>query len=262
MFGFLKAQAPWLVTNDIAAGLGELLGAVDGQYTEARLVYQEVTGTFTLDCLLVDEHGTMPLILPARYNDLFADLFFDLREATYNASQGAWFSVTLVLAAPTGSYEVSYDFDTRPWFDTALPPEFYRADVERFPRTPEATPAWLAEYVAAAHDAEAAAVVQIKTQLADFFRHDVDAVRLAYQPDDPGRDLHLAITVPGEGGERLLPVVEDDEVYRAFFQDLRAATDAAGKPAWASAEILYHCASGEHEVRYLPGTAAGSVARP
>ncbi|WP_149202885.1 hypothetical protein [Actinotalea subterranea] len=70
----------------------------------------------------------------------------DLRDASYQPGAGTWFEARVVVRADhTITAEFNYDRRPQAEFDTSA----YAADLEKFPRSPAATPAWLADALAA-----------------------------------------------------------------------------------------------------------------
>jgi hypothetical protein len=70
----------------------------------------------------------------------------ELRRDGYRDGAGTWFGATFTLHAD-GRFAADLDFDGPPAQDLA--PELYVLDLLRYPRTPETTPAWLTEKLAA-----------------------------------------------------------------------------------------------------------------
>ncbi|MBB5998338.1 hypothetical protein [Streptomonospora salina] len=74
----------------------------------------------------------------------------DLRERMYHESRGAWFSVVFGVGR-SGYFTVDFNYCNEPSFrGTAPMDDEYASDLERFPRSPEATPEWLRRKIEAA----------------------------------------------------------------------------------------------------------------
>jgi hypothetical protein len=71
----------------------------------------------------------------------------ELRLLKYREGEGTWFSMRFMMDPPT-RYWVSFNNGFEPPWDPPLLAEAYREDLLTYPRSPERTPAWLAEKVA------------------------------------------------------------------------------------------------------------------
>ena len=72
------------------------------------------------------------------------DPVMELREALYERGKGAWWTMVATFTAE-GSFHADLDYDHEPAWDIDVTDEMYAEDVARFPREPQATPAWLAQ---------------------------------------------------------------------------------------------------------------------
>ncbi len=75
-----------------------------------------------------------------------AELATELRAAMYRPGAGTWFSATFVVHS-RGSLDADFNFDRAPQWLRPIPPDLYAVDLERFPRSSDAIPPWLREYV-------------------------------------------------------------------------------------------------------------------
>lgn len=74
-----------------------------------------------------------------------SDLLDELRKAAYRPGVGTWNTATLTLLA-AGRIVVDFNFDDAPPADMRPAPNSWVAELTQYPRAPEHTPAWLAEY--------------------------------------------------------------------------------------------------------------------
>ncbi|MEV6071194.1 hypothetical protein AB0L82_32005 [Nocardia sp. NPDC052001] len=72
--------------------------------------------------------------------------FMELRAGMYTPLIGTWVSVTYVLDPP-GQFNIQYNRDEQPPFETAPSRENFQLEQQRFPRTPDHMPAWYRENV-------------------------------------------------------------------------------------------------------------------
>ena len=69
-----------------------------------------------------------------------------LRDAMHRRDAGTWFTAVFTVTS-AGKMSASYDYDHEPELGH-FSADAYRADFDRFPRTPENTPDWLAAILA------------------------------------------------------------------------------------------------------------------
>lgn len=74
-----------------------------------------------------------------------SDLLDELRKNAYRPGVGTWNTATVTLHA-AGRIAVDFNFDEAPPADLRPAPNSWVAEVAQYPRAPEHTPAWLAEY--------------------------------------------------------------------------------------------------------------------
>lgn len=65
-----------------------------------------------------------------------------LRRVMYKPNTGTWFTATFDLVRP-GKLETHFDYDNEPDWSVAPSDDTYRAEAEKFPRSPEHTPEWM-----------------------------------------------------------------------------------------------------------------------
>lgn len=65
-----------------------------------------------------------------------AAFFADLRDSMAKPDEGAWTTVRYHVVHP-GGYSAEYDWDGEPDWDHVPPAEFFRQEMERYPRTGE-----------------------------------------------------------------------------------------------------------------------------
>lgn len=75
------------------------------------------------------------------------DFLVDLRANMYERGRGVWFSLKYHLIHP-GRFEVRYGWQHEPDWTHRPPPEFFRRELERFPREDEHVPDWLRQAAA------------------------------------------------------------------------------------------------------------------
>ena len=68
--------------------------------------------------------------------------FEGLRELTAQPGKGAWYSAVFTMDR-AGTFNVEFDYDTKPSFPYKIDDEDYREDLEAFPRDPEHIPDWM-----------------------------------------------------------------------------------------------------------------------
>ncbi|MDC7120242.1 hypothetical protein OMK64_01680 [Cellulomonas fimi] len=120
----------------LARGLVEQ--APDG-WRELIYIHQSVGDAFT-DTLICDGPNGQARLEPPPSDD-FLDLLLELRSRMYRPGLGAWYTAT-IRVTPDGRITADFDYDHEPTYEFA--PDSWRRDAERFPRTPENTPDWLA----------------------------------------------------------------------------------------------------------------------
>lgn len=69
------------------------------------------------------------------------DSLMDLREFMATLGKGAWLSLRLELTKDA-KYSFKYNYDERPNWLAPVDDEAYVVDLQKFPRPPEAIPAW------------------------------------------------------------------------------------------------------------------------
>lgn len=144
-----KAHA---LQTEIAGDLYTVLRALGGE----RIVYlwARVSGeSLALGRLMAadgsESRPAMPRDLPSA--------FLELKRTMVHEQGGTWFSAEFTVSAD-GDFEVDYNYDRRVWFDGADPfapgsqPDDadWAAELELFPRVPEAVPEWLGGEAASA----------------------------------------------------------------------------------------------------------------
>ncbi len=137
-----KAHA---LQTEIAGDLYTVLRALGGQ----RVVYfwGRVSGESLAIGRLIGQDGAETR--PAMPRDL-PSAFLELKRTMVHEQGGTWFSAEFSVTAD-GDFEVDYNYDRRIWLDGADPfmpgaqPDDadWAAELELFPRVPEAVPAWL-----------------------------------------------------------------------------------------------------------------------
>ncbi len=142
-----KAHA---LQTEIAGNLYTVLRALGGE----RIVYlwARVSGeSLAVGRLIAADGGESR---PAMPRDL-PSAFLELKRTMVHEQGGTWFSAEFTVSAD-GDFEVDYNYDRRVWFDGADPfapgsqPDDadWAAELELFPRVPEAVPVWLGGEVA------------------------------------------------------------------------------------------------------------------
>lgn len=105
------------------------------------VTYRQVGNAFQADASAMDEAGehvggstTMPML----------KAFRGLREAFAQPGRGAWFTAVLTVT-PEGRMSFDFDYDNEPAWHAPKSVGHYLEEWEAHPRSPECTPAWLAE---------------------------------------------------------------------------------------------------------------------
>src|SRR5690349_18496031 len=104
------------------------------------LVYEEVQDESTHSVMASTASG--PSRGTGRFDRDAKRLLGELRTRMYRPGEGTWYTATVVVRA-TGGTTIDFDDDHEP--ESRFAPVSWLADLDRFPRTPEATPAWLSE---------------------------------------------------------------------------------------------------------------------
>ncbi|MGY4644494.1 hypothetical protein [Cellulomonas sp. URHB0016] len=128
-------------TADESDQLGRALaGIAPPGWESMTLVYEEVGDEATHGVTASTATG------PARATDRFdrdaRRLLSELRARMYRPGAGTWYTATVVAHA-TGGTTVDFDHDHEP--QSRFAPDSWAVDAGRFPRAPEATPAWLTQ---------------------------------------------------------------------------------------------------------------------
>ncbi len=185
-----KAHA---LQTEIAGNLYTVLRALGGE----RIVYlwARVSGeSLAVGRLIAADGGETR---PAMPRDL-PSAFLELKRTMVHEQGGTWFSAEFTVSAD-GDFEVDYNYDRRVWFDGADPfapgsqPDDadWAAELELFPRVPEAVPAWLGG----------------------------TAEQAPTRPPEPGRPTEEVdtepVAPPADPGEHRSPVDEAEALLRA-----------------------------------------------
>lgn len=123
--------------------LGSMLASLapDG-WSSVTLTYQAV-GPASTDRVTAQTPAAQ-VTVPAGLSFDDADVLDELRAAMYRPGAGTWFTAKITIFAD-GRITTDFDYDNEPAYDFA--PNSWAEDAEKFPRTPENTPAWLAAKV-------------------------------------------------------------------------------------------------------------------
>lgn len=81
-----------------------------------------------------------------------AKLFKELRSVMYRPGAGTWLSLEWTIVNENGhqTANVVFNYDEEPDWDGAVDPGLYGLDLDKFPRSEDATPDWMKAKVAAA----------------------------------------------------------------------------------------------------------------
>lgn len=125
------------------ATLAQAIAAVAAPgWREITYVHQNVGGAFAESMTCVTATGEVR-VPPPRSREFFM-LMADLRSRMYQPGLGTWFTATFRITSD-GRISADFDYDHEPAYDFAE--DSWAVDAEKFPRTPENTPAWLAQKV-------------------------------------------------------------------------------------------------------------------
>ncbi|WP_017615263.1 hypothetical protein [Nocardiopsis salina] len=122
------------------------LAVVDPDWSQVVLRYAAVAGHESVDLVRRGDDGS------ERSLDAPGEAIEEarrLRNGMYKEDTGTWFTMRYTINPP-GSYGVDFEYDQEPGFDAPFPPAAFVQDLERFPRTEEHIPEWLARTLAQA----------------------------------------------------------------------------------------------------------------
>lgn len=118
------------------------LSALPPGWHEAGIEYRAIGSYSEISAQIVAPNGTViPMAAPADAARLFATL----RHGMHEAVRGTWVSALYRLQRP-GTYSVDFNGDYPPNWQTNPPQAEFADELRRYPRSPDKTPAWLAEF--------------------------------------------------------------------------------------------------------------------
>ncbi len=110
-------------------------------WTTGVVTYRQVGNAFQAEATAMDPTGqhiggstTTPMVMAFR----------DLRGAFARPDTGTWFTAVLTIT-PAGEMSFDFDYDTEPAWHAPKSVGHYLEEWGQYPRSPEHTPAWLAE---------------------------------------------------------------------------------------------------------------------
>jgi hypothetical protein len=129
-----------LPTADESGLLGRALVQIAPPGWESMtLVYEEVGNESTHGVTASTASG--PARPTGRFDRDARGLLAELRTRMYRPGAGTWYTATVVVHA-TGETTIDFDDENEP--ESRFAPDSWLVDADRYPRRPEATPAWLA----------------------------------------------------------------------------------------------------------------------
>jgi hypothetical protein len=121
----------------------EVDGAVPAGWEELRFEVAAL-GNFQTYLIHVNRAGTEERAIPPF---VVSDHLVALKMAVHVEDRGTWVSLTMLLSA-AGALDIHYNFDDKPNFDFEVSARDYELELECFPRSEEAVPAWWRESIA------------------------------------------------------------------------------------------------------------------
>ena len=130
--------------NQVAAILFRIVGHVlnPGDTAKFRASLLANVGRYRVEISSVDD----PFSVPPRVTEEGKRALIALRSLMATPYGGTWFNATFEIHAD-GTYHASFDYDnpSEVIIAESVEKEMYVEDLEEFPRSPEAIPAWLQE---------------------------------------------------------------------------------------------------------------------
>ncbi|UYZ63416.1 hypothetical protein [Hymenobacter weizhouensis] len=114
-------------------------GYIVGSVTETRSWYtisnndEEIEySTFDLDYINEDSD-----------NNAIGNFLEQIRELTYDATRGAWYTIEIRFYKDGRTPTVRYDYYNQPAFEEPIPIALYKQDLKVYPRPAKSIPEWL-----------------------------------------------------------------------------------------------------------------------
>ena len=114
-----------------------------------KIVYAEVGKTAEGEAAAEDADGHY---VGGRPTPAMTRAFRELRRAYAHPEKGTWFTAVCTIT-PEGKMSFDFDYDNEPAWTTPTYVGHYLEEWEQYPRSPQYTPAWLAERLAQARAA-------------------------------------------------------------------------------------------------------------
>lgn len=126
----------------------DVVARVDVAWDELTLNVRNLAPYGQFETMVTLPSGEVVQKFAPRSTSKWAD---ELRELMYRPGSGTWYSARLTISSK-GSVDMTFNYDDEPDWSRPVEPVFYVQDLERYPRTDDAIPAWLKKQLALARE--------------------------------------------------------------------------------------------------------------